>query len=44
VTIYRKIASLEALVDWEGWKVSFLKGKYAAKLPTLIQVIWLKGS
>lgn len=36
VAIYRKIASLEALVDWERWKVSFLKGRYAIKLLTLI--------
>jgi hypothetical protein len=33
---YQKITSPEALIDWEGWKVSFLKGMYASKLPTLI--------
>ncbi len=42
--IYQKIASLEALIDQEGWKVSLLKGMYVAKLLALIQVIWLKGS
>jgi hypothetical protein len=36
VTIYRKIASLEALIDWEGWKVSLFKGMYVAKLLALI--------
>jgi hypothetical protein len=36
---YRKITSPEALVDYEGWKVSFLKGMYVTKLPALIQVI-----
>ncbi len=36
VAIYRKIASPEALADWERWKVSFLKGRYAIKLLTLI--------
>ncbi len=39
VAIYKKIVSPEALVNWEGWKISLLKGMYAAKLPTLIQVI-----
>jgi hypothetical protein len=34
---------LEALVDWEGWKVSLFKGMYAIRLSALIQVIWLKG-
>jgi hypothetical protein len=29
VAIYQKIASLEAFIDQEGWKVSFLKGMYA---------------
>jgi hypothetical protein len=33
---YRKITSPEAFIDWEGWKVSLLKGMYASKLLTLI--------
>ncbi len=39
VAIYQKIVPLEALVNQEGWKVSFLKGMYVAWLSTLIQVI-----
>jgi hypothetical protein len=27
---------LEALIDWEGWKVSLFKGMYVAKLLALI--------
>jgi hypothetical protein len=42
--IYWKISSPEALVDRQGWKVSLLKGMYATRLPSLIQVLWLKGS
>jgi hypothetical protein len=41
---FLKIAPLEALVDNERWKMSMLKGMYAARMPTLIQSIWLKGS
>jgi len=37
--IYRKIISLEVLVNREGWKVSLFKGMYAVKLLALIQVI-----
>lgn len=37
--IYQNIASLDALLDHEGWKVSPLKGMYATRLPTLIEVI-----
>jgi hypothetical protein len=44
VTIYQKIVLLEALINWEGWKVSLFKGTYVARLPTLIHEIWLKGS
>jgi hypothetical protein len=44
VATYWKIVSLETLIDRKGWKVSLLKGMYVAKLPTLIQVIWLKGT
>ncbi len=43
-TIYYKIVSPKALVSWEGWKVSFFKGMYATRLPTLLHVIWWKGS
>jgi len=43
-TIYRKITPLEALVDWEGWKVYIFKCMYVARLPALIQVIWFKGN
>jgi hypothetical protein len=35
-TIYRKIVSLEALVDQQGWKVSLPKGMYITKLSALI--------
>jgi hypothetical protein len=41
---FQKIAPLEALVDREGWKMSMLKGMYIARMPILIQGIWLKGS
>ncbi len=41
---FKKIAPLEALVDMEGWKVSMLKGMYVARMPILIQGIWLKES
>ncbi len=34
--VYRKIIPLEALIDREGWKVSLLKGMYAARLSALI--------
>jgi len=43
-TIHLKIIPPNAIVNYEGWKVSFLKGMYNAKLPALIQVILLKGS
>jgi len=36
VAIFKKIVPLEAFVDWEGWKVSLLKGMYVARLLTLI--------
>ncbi len=39
-----KIAPSKVLVDKEGWNVSMLKGIYAARISTLIQTIWLKGS
>ncbi len=42
--MYWEIIPLEAFVNQEGWKVSLLKGMYAIRLSTLIQVIWLKGS
>jgi hypothetical protein len=35
---------LKTIVDLEGWKVSYFRGMYAAKLSTFIQVIWLKGN
>jgi hypothetical protein len=44
VAIHLKIVQPNAIVDCEGWKVSFLKGMYDAKLLALIQVIWLKGN
>jgi hypothetical protein len=37
------MAPLNAFVHKKGWRVSQLKGKYAAKLIVFIQVIWLKG-
>jgi hypothetical protein len=43
VAIYQKIVPPKVLVNQEGWKVSLLKGMYATRLPTLIQVIFVKG-
>jgi len=43
-TIYQKIVSPKALVNWEGWKVSLFKAMYATRLLALINVIWLKGN
>ncbi len=37
------MAPLNAFMQKERWKVSQLKGKYAARLLALIQAIWLKG-
>jgi hypothetical protein len=34
----------ETMVEKEGQKASQLKGKYAAKMLALLQVIWLKRS
>lgn len=34
--VYWKIAPLEALVDWEGWKDSLFKGMYATIFLALI--------
>ncbi len=44
VATHLKIVPPNAIVDYEGGKVSFLKGMYDAKLFALIQVIWFKGS
>jgi hypothetical protein len=38
------MAPPNAFVQKEGWRVSQLKGKYAAGLPALIQAIWFKGT
>jgi len=37
------MAPLTMFVQKEGWKLSQLKGKYATRLLTLIQAIYLKG-
>ncbi len=42
--LYLQMAPLSVFVQKKGWRISKLKGKYAARLPTLIQVIWLKGT
>jgi len=41
---FQKIAPPKILVDREGWKMSMFKGMYIARMPTLIQGIWLQGN
>ncbi len=44
VNLYLHMAPFSAFMQKERWRVSQLKGKYAARLPMLIQAIWLKGT
>ncbi len=44
VNLCIQMSPLNVVVQKEGWRVSQLKGKYAARLLILIQTIWLKGS